>query len=795
MHLSVAGQRIDVSRIEAEVSSASPLDRLKKLDSLSNYYLENDPQKTLTYASECFQLAQFENKEKESNYALYTIAVAYKNLSNYDSTLHYIKKTLKMVKIRKDIYLEGLCKILLGQLSDFNGYYQEAWNNYESALICFESVKDIKNQVICYLNISYLLAFIKNYKEANEHINFAEKLLKSTFSKTEDIDYMLTLSNIYKSLGMTAKATEYLNKIKGSSSFKTNKSFQIDYYFTLGSVQYAEAKINEALVSFDNSMLIAKSMGNQRKIANILCFIANIYAQIDKNYEAKKFFYDAIKLYREIGLIHLEATTKVNLASILLDEGHADSALVLVKDFEKIIKPSEQKINYIVYLSLIGEIYFKKNVPNKAKYYFNKALDLSLEIKDTLQTANSYYSLAQVDALENNNKGSLKYLNLALPYAEASGDKQMLNDLYGFLAKTYENLGIYKNAYEFILKKQEINLEMIKDTISKQIEKVHQQNKIDFALKENLYLKRVNEQSQKISRDQKTLNYVLAFLAIITFVYFYMLNLTKKKNNQVLNRKNHELQNINQEKDQYLDIINNDLKRAADYVLSLIPKPITDKLITEWIYVPSEQLGGDSFGYHWIDDNNFAIYLIDVSGHGIKASLHTVSVINALRSHGLPNTDMTQPADVVKTLNKRFQMSDHGDMYFTLWYGVYNNEKHELSYSGCGHPPVIIMDGHCGSEIRLLDSQNLCVGGVRNPTIQSDTINIDLPTTLFVYSDGSYEIKLAEGNYWNDYSFREMLVLYEKKNKSLKDLYTYIKTLNNHKDLIDDLSILKLKIN
>jgi sigma-B regulation protein RsbU (phosphoserine phosphatase) len=41
-------------------------------------------------------------------------------------------------------------------------------------------------------------------------------------------------------------------------------------------------------------------------------------------------------------------------------------------------------------------------------------------------------------------------------------------------------------------------------------------------------------------------------------------------------------------------------------------------------------LGGDSFGYHWIDDDHFAVYLLDVSGHGWGAALLSVSVINVL---------------------------------------------------------------------------------------------------------------------------------------------------------------------
>ena len=54
---------------------------------------------------------------------------------------------------------------------------------------------------------------------------------------------------------------------------------------------------------------------------------------------------------------------------------------------------------------------------------------------------------------------------------------------------------------------------------------------------------------------------------------------------------------------------------------SLLPDKLKKGLIkTDWRFVPSAELGGDSFGYHWLDDDHFAFYLLDVSGHGVGAA-------------------------------------------------------------------------------------------------------------------------------------------------------------------------------
>ena len=41
-----------------------------------------------------------------------------------------------------------------------------------------------------------------------------------------------------------------------------------------------------------------------------------------------------------------------------------------------------------------------------------------------------------------------------------------------------------------------------------------------------------------------------------------------------------------------------ELSKAADYVLSLLPEPMDNKVLTDWRFIPSASLGGDSFGYH-----------------------------------------------------------------------------------------------------------------------------------------------------------------------------------------------------
>src|SRR5262249_52853256 len=100
-----------------------------------------------------------------------------------------------------------------------------------------------------------------------------------------------------------------------------------------------------------------------------------------------------------------------------------------------------------------------------------------------------------------------------------------------------------------------------------------------------------------------------------------------------------------------------DVAQAERYVTSLLPERISSEaLVTEWKFIPSSKLGGDSFGYHWVDDDHFACYLLDVCGHGVKAALMSVSAMNVLRAQSLPGCDFRDASQVLSALNNAFLM-------------------------------------------------------------------------------------------------------------------------------------------
>ncbi len=190
-------------------------------------------------------------------------------------------------------------------------------------------------------------------------------------------------------------------------------------------------------------------------------------------------------------------------------------------------------------------------------------------------------------------------------------------------------------------------------------------------------------------------------------------------------------------------LLADDIKEAARYVESLLPEPITERLQATWKFIPSASLGGDAFGYHWLDDDTFVVYLLDVAGHGVGAALLGVSVLNVLRSRALQDTDFADPGQVMARLNEAFRMQDQGGKYFTIWYGVYKASTRMLRWSGGGHPAALLFAR--GQPMASLPSAGPMPGVMDGIPYATSEMPVAPGARLLVFSDGLYELRVRGG--------------------------------------------------
>lgn len=234
-----------------------------------------------------------------------------------------------------------------------------------------------------------------------------------------------------------------------------------------------------------------------------------------------------------------------------------------------------------------------------------------------------------------------------------------------------------------------------------------------------------------------------------------------------------------------------ELDEAENYVISLLPERLNDENISsDWIFKSSTALGGDCFGYSRLDENHYAIYLLDVCGHGVGAALISVSAMNVLRSQSLAGVDFFKPAEVLAGLNSAFDMDKQNGMYFTLWYGIYNASTRTLEYSSGGHPPAIIISNN---KVQKLTTNGFIIGGMQNSTFKSATVEVEKNAKFYVFSDGVYEVTKGSGEVMSLDEFVDELSAESRNGMSkVESMMAFAQDVQGTTTLEDDFSLCEI---
>jgi sigma-B regulation protein RsbU (phosphoserine phosphatase) len=203
----------------------------------------------------------------------------------------------------------------------------------------------------------------------------------------------------------------------------------------------------------------------------------------------------------------------------------------------------------------------------------------------------------------------------------------------------------------------------------------------------------------------------------------------------------------NQDETADADAMEQELREAGNYVASILPKPIHHGPVrANWYYRPSTRIGGDAFGYQMVDRRHFSLFLLDVSGHGTGAAMHATTVAQVLRERVLPDVDFLDPAAVIAGLNARFQMHRNNDLFFTIWYGVYDIVDRVLIFAAGGHHAAYLLpaDNKAWPPLPLL-TQNPLVGMLPNTEFTAAEVEVPIGSTLHLFSDGVFEVVDRQG--------------------------------------------------
>jgi serine phosphatase RsbU (regulator of sigma subunit) len=156
-------------------------------------------------------------------------------------------------------------------------------------------------------------------------------------------------------------------------------------------------------------------------------------------------------------------------------------------------------------------------------------------------------------------------------------------------------------------------------------------------------------------------------------------------------------------------------------------------------------LGGDYFDFISLPDESQLLFIGDVTGHGLHASLVMSLIYGFMHRAAL---GACTPLELVKQVNRFLinfaRRSELIDQYFssTLFYGIIAPETRTLHYVNAGHVPALVLrDG----VVEELKSTGPPIGFFEAPEMQLQSFSFAKGDRLLLYTDGFPEATNAKG--------------------------------------------------
>ncbi len=199
-----------------------------------------------------------------------------------------------------------------------------------------------------------------------------------------------------------------------------------------------------------------------------------------------------------------------------------------------------------------------------------------------------------------------------------------------------------------------------------------------------------------------------------------------------------EVHRINKRLQDAYQRIDQELELASRIQESFLPQHLPELPQVRFVvqYRPCGRVGGDFYDVFRLDERHFGLYIADVVGHGVPASLLTIFIKKGIRPKEISGHQyrLVPPGEVLDRLNRDLIDQKLSDQPFiTMVYALFNYADGIFQFARSGHPYPIYLPADGPPQLWQADGTLL---GVFETSYETHARQLRPGDKVLFYTDG-----------------------------------------------------------
>jgi signal transduction histidine kinase len=356
----------------------------------------------------------------------------------------------------------------------------------------------------------------------------------------------------------------------------------------IGYIYTQQGVYDKGIENLYAALKLYEELNDKANIARTHSNIGSTYS-LEANYRAAEESYNqAMRMYQQIGDQLGLAGLYNNIGSVYFEEGNDSLALENYEQAQRIYQQLGDVYRTAYTVHNIAGMYKEREEFDRAIQYFIQAIALleksNKSNNDKTMLATAYYNLSDVYLATNVIPKALENAQQALRLAEETGLRSIKQYAYQVLSNIYLKKGNTAKAFGYFRLAEAQKDSIYNDNITKVTQEIKARYQVEKAQSDveraKLQIKALESQKevadlriQQQGQQQRNLLVMLGLVLVILglFMYGYRIkqrsetqlqrsNLDLEAANKEIHRQNHHLEELNNEKNEFLGIVAHDLK-------------------------------------------------------------------------------------------------------------------------------------------------------------------------------------------------------------------------------------------